>query len=78
MTIKSSCFKRDLIVNRNFQGGNEFLFIQDLQVLYYIVQIPVVPIMTAIKLICFLLCFFFWSNMSRFAGTSVREGKKNP
>lgn len=49
MTIKSFCFKRDLIVNRNFQGGNEFLFIQDLQVLYYIVQI--VPIMTAIKLI---------------------------
>lgn len=51
MTIKSSCFKRDLIVNIGISrgGGNEFLFIQDLQVLYYIVQI--VPIMTAIKLI---------------------------
>lgn len=50
MTIKSSCFKRDLIVNIGIsRGGDEFLFIQDLQVLYYIVQI--VPIMTAIKLI---------------------------
>lgn len=50
MTIKSSCYKRDLIVNIGIsRGKSESSFIQDLQVLYYIVQI--VPIMTAIKLI---------------------------